>query len=69
MVEYIIHTEKLSRTLAGEIPVTLIKQADIAVRQGEFVAITGPSGSGKSSLLYMLGLLDQPTSGKVILMV
>ncbi len=67
MVEYIIHTEKLSRTLAGEIPVTLIKQADIAVRQGEFVAITGPSGSGKSSLLYMLGLLDQPTSGKVIL--
>lgn len=62
---YALRSEKLVRKLTGEIPVTLVKDADVAVKPGEFVAITGPSGSGKSSLLYLLGLLDQPTSGKL----
>lgn len=60
-----LRSEKLCRTLTGEIPVRLVRDADVMIRGGEFVAITGPSGSGKSSLLYLLGLLDQPTSGKL----
>jgi lipoprotein-releasing system ATP-binding protein len=39
----------------------------VKVERGEFIAITGPSGSGKSSLLYLLGLLDRPTQGRVLL--
>jgi lipoprotein-releasing system ATP-binding protein len=47
--------------------VTLVRDVNLRVGAGEFVAITGPSGSGKSSLLYLLGLLDRPTAGQVLL--
>ena len=47
--------------------VTLVADASVKVGRGEFIAITGPSGSGKSSLLYLLGLLDRPTEGRVLL--
>ena len=47
--------------------VTLVRDVSLAVGRGEFVAVTGPSGSGKSSLLYLLGLLDRPTEGQVLL--
>ncbi len=46
-------------------PATLVHDIDLASARSEFVAITGPSGSGKSSLLYLLGLLDLPTAGEV----
>lgn len=39
----------------------------LQIRQGEFVSITGPSGSGKSTLMHIIGLLDNPTSGEVLL--
>lgn len=61
----ILKTRKLTRRLEGEVPVTLVENVDIKIRRGEFVVIAGPSGSGKSSLLYLLGLLDTPTSGQI----
>jgi len=65
MSDVIVRCEKLTRRLTGEVPVTLVENVDLEVRAGEFVAITGPSGSGKSSLLYLLGLLDRPSSGRI----
>lgn len=63
----LLRAEKLVRTLPLEIPVTLVNEASVEIKRGEFVAIIGPSGSGKSSLLYLLGLLDKPTSGQIFI--
>lgn len=63
----LLTAQSVTRTLAGEISVTLVKEATLKINPGEFVTITGPSGSGKSSLLYLLGLLDKPTEGEVLL--
>src|SRR5258708_12629345 len=57
----------LVRRVQGVISHTLVDGIDLTVEKGEFLAITGPSGSGKSSLLYLLGLLDAPTEGEVII--
>ncbi|MBX9990085.1 ABC transporter ATP-binding protein [Phreatobacter oligotrophus] len=66
MSRTIIEARKATRILEGIVPVTLVADIDLAIGEREFVAITGPSGSGKSSLLYLLGLLDVPTSGAVL---
>ena len=47
--------------------ITLFKNFNLKIKEGELVALVGPSGSGKSSLLYLLALLDKPTNGKIIL--
>ena len=61
-----LQTVGLVKRVEGAISHTLVNGIDLAVTKGEFLAITGPSGSGKSSLLYLLGLLDAPTEGEVI---
>jgi len=43
----------------------ILKGIDLSILKGEFVAIIGASGSGKSSMLYIMGLLDRPTEGDV----
>jgi lipoprotein-releasing system ATP-binding protein len=57
----------VTRVLPGLVPTTLVHDVSLAVGHNDFVAITGPSGSGKSSLLYLLGLLDLPTAGEVLI--
>ncbi len=61
----LVRLEGVTRILPGIVPATLVRDIDIEIGHGEFIAITGPSGSGKSSLLYLLGLLDRPTEGRV----
>jgi lipoprotein-releasing system ATP-binding protein len=56
----------LTRILPTEPPVNLVRNVDLQIVSGRFHAVIGPSGCGKSSLLYLLGLLDRPTSGTLV---
>ena len=51
----------------AETKVTALDNVSFSVKKGEFVLIVGSSGSGKSTLLNMIGLLDKPTQGKVLI--
>ncbi len=51
----------------GTVEVRALDGVDIRIRKGEFVGITGASGSGKSTLLHLLGLLDRPTTGTLVI--
>ncbi len=51
----------------GPTEVEALKKINLNVKRGEFIAILGPSGSGKTTFLNMLGALDRPTSGRVVI--
>jgi putative ABC transport system ATP-binding protein len=59
------HIEKIYRT--DRIETVALSNINLEVNSGEFISIMGPSGSGKSTLLNVMGLLDAPTGGEVVL--
>lgn len=60
----LLKTTDLSKVYRTDtVETTALNQVNIAIAQGEFVAIMGPSGCGKSTLLNIIGLLDSPSSG------
>ncbi|HOJ29149.1 MAG TPA: ABC transporter ATP-binding protein [Spirochaetota bacterium] len=65
----IINIENLQKIykISEEVSVHALKGVTLKVKRGEFVAIMGASGSGKSTFMNILGFLDTPTSGKYIL--
>ena len=52
---------------SGNSSFAALDHISLTISKGEFVSITGPSGSGKSTLMHIIGLLDNPTSGQVLL--
>jgi putative ABC transport system ATP-binding protein len=67
-LEYALETRSLSRVFdLGERKVQALENVNFRVRSGESVAIMGPSGGGKSTLLGLLGGLDTPTFGQVLI--
>ena len=52
----------------GEGRLEILKGVDLTIGSGEIVALVGPSGTGKSTLLHIAGLLEQPTAGEVVVL-
>jgi lipoprotein-releasing system ATP-binding protein len=62
----ILRVERLRKTFSsGAQEITPLDEIDFSAQQGEMIAIVGPSGTGKSTLLHLLAALDTPTSGTV----
>jgi lipoprotein-releasing system ATP-binding protein len=58
------HIHKSFRTAAGEL--SILKDINMSIAEGEMLGIVGASGAGKSTLLHILGALDKPTSGEIL---
>lgn len=64
----IIHLEHIQKSYyIGAEKVSVLRDIQLSVHQGEFISIMGPSGAGKSTLMNILGCLDRPTEGSYLL--
>lgn len=62
----ILQADNIHKVFPGEKPLEILKGVSLTVYPGQSIAIIGKSGSGKSSLLHILGTLDSPTSGSIL---
>ncbi|MDX9783438.1 MAG: ABC transporter ATP-binding protein [Spirochaetia bacterium] len=51
----------------GKVEVHAVKGVSFSIEKGDFISIAGPSGSGKSTILNMIGLIDKPSAGEVLI--
>ncbi|OGB90764.1 macrolide ABC transporter ATP-binding protein [candidate division WOR-1 bacterium RIFCSPHIGHO2_01_FULL_53_15] len=64
----VVRAEKVKKLYRmGTVEVLALAGVDLTISRGEFVSIMGPSGCGKSTLMHILGCLDRPSEGKVLL--
>ena len=63
----VLEAKKLSKTFLYPEKHTILKEISLTIYRGETLAITGPSGVGKSTLLHILGTLDVPDSGELLI--
>jgi len=64
----VIQLDEIAKTYkSGDVEVHAVRGVSLQVQAGEFVAIMGASGSGKSTMMNILGCLDRPTQGKYLL--
>ena len=65
--DVVLHADRLTKTYQeGKLRTEVLQDVSMTVRRGETVAIIGASGTGKSTLLHILGGLDAPTTGEVV---
>ena len=68
MSKIIIEVKNLKKEfIVGDVIVKALKGVNLSITEGEFIAIMGASGSGKSTMLNILGCLEKPNSGTYIL--
>jgi lipoprotein-releasing system ATP-binding protein len=64
--DFVIRADKIAKTYQeGKLRTEVLREVSLGVKRGETVAIVGASGTGKSTLLHILGGLDAPTAGEV----
>ncbi len=67
MDDGLLRVDRVTKQYGERVVTRVLHGVSFALGPGEFTALVGPSGSGKSTLLHLLGLLDRPTSGQIVL--